>query len=86
MLGSRTDVPVPNKNETSSINVQGEVPIKSNLSEEGKKIICLHLYDEIRIYIEFLNRAVNLSDDDLRVSFKNLQKNCPDVVQLISFG
>ena len=85
MLGSKYDVAIPDKeSEAHVVNARGALPVSSNLSDAGRKIICQFLVDEIRIYIDLLNRATNLSDDDVLSSLEGLKKNCPDVMDSLA--
>ena len=44
---------------------RGCLPVRNNLSNDSQVIVCQFLKkSEIRIYIDLLNRAVNLSDND----------------------
>ncbi len=82
LLGSTYDVPVPSREDAERvINARGRLPVRNNVSEEGKMILCKYLKEEIRIYIDLLNRAVNLSDEDVRVTLEDLQRNCPEVIE-----
>ena len=82
LLGSPKDVPVPDSmNEGQVVNCQGDLPLKSNLSDEGRKLLCKLLQNEYVLYIDLLNRAVNLSDDDVKYALNNAYKNCPDILE-----
>ncbi len=82
LLGSPNDVPVPNSvDEGQSVNSQGDLPLKSNLSDKGRKLLCKLLQNEYALYIDLLNRAVNLSDDDVKHALNNAYKNCPDILE-----
>lgn len=84
LLGSTYDVPVPSREDAERvINARGRLPVRNNVSEEGKMILCKYLKEEIRIYIDLLNRAVNLSDEDVRVTLEDLQRNCPEVIETL---
>mmetsp|Transcript_3312 Transcript_3312/g.6333 ORF Transcript_3312/g.6333 Transcript_3312/m.6333 type:complete len:517 (+) Transcript_3312:198-1748(+) len=84
LLGSTYDVPVPSKKDAERvINARGRLPVRNNVSEKGKRILCRCLKEEIRMYINLLNRAVNLSDEDVRVTLEDLQRNCPEVVETL---
>jgi len=80
LLGSPHNVTVPSENETKRLNARGEVPITSNLSDEGRKTVCRFLMDDIQVYIDFLNRAINLSDDEVKVTLRDLQESCPEII------
>ncbi len=81
LLGSSHNVTVPKSDETNKLNARGELPIESNLSDEGRKTLCHFLKSDIQIYISFLNRAVNLSDEDVKVTLEDLQESCPEIVE-----
>ena len=63
------------------MNARGRLPVRNDLSDDGQVIVCQFLKNEIRIYIDLLNRAVNLSDDDIREALLDVQKNCPSVLK-----
>ena len=74
------EVDIPDEGSQSEVvNARGKLPVKAKISAKGKAVICMLLKDEIRVYIDLLNRAVNLSDDDVKVAFEEVQKNCPSV-------
>ena len=54
--------------------------MKNDLSQSGQQIICQYLTHEIRLYIDLLNRAANLSDEDVREALEKVRSNCPAVV------
>jgi len=81
-LGSKRRVNIPDEHSGGDVvNARGRLPARNNLSPGGRKIICQFLTNEIRIYIDLLNRAVNLSDDDVRAALKGVQVNCPFVMK-----
>ena len=43
---------------------------------EEQQWLCWLLYDEIRMYIMILSRAINLSDDDLREALEDVNEKC----------
>lgn len=71
---------IPGEETVDSVNTQARMPVQNNLDAHGQSVICEYLKNEIQIYIDLLNRAVNLSDEDVRGSLKTLQANCPAVV------
>lgn len=84
LLGSPTDVPTPDSiNEGKVVNAQATLPVKSNLSNEGRKLLCNMLRNEYILYLDLLNRAVNLSDDDVKLALDNAHKNCPAIFESI---
>ena len=73
---------MPNKDSGEDvINARGSLPVANNMSPKGRAIICLFLTEEIRVYTELLNRAVNLSDENIRLALERVQKNCPYVFE-----
>jgi hypothetical protein len=81
MLGAPRDVIVPERGSDADVlNARGKLPVRNNLSPRGQEILCHFLKNDIRIYIDLLNRAVNLSDDDVRDALVVIQRNCPSVV------
>ena len=81
-LGSKRRVNIPDEHSGGDVvNARGRLPVRNNLLPGGRKIICQFLTNEIRIYIDLLNRAVNLSDDDIGAALKGVQVNCPFVVK-----
>ncbi|KAL7552664.1 hypothetical protein ACHAWF_015894 [Thalassiosira exigua] len=82
MLGSENDMNVPDKFSAGDrVNARGKMPVRNNWSFPSRMIICKSLMNEIRIYINLLNRAVNLSDDDVQSEIESIQRNCPNVLQ-----
>lgn len=82
MLGSKRSVDIPDTNSDEYVvNARGKMPVQSNMSRRGRKIICEKLSKEIRIYVGLLNRAVNLSDGDVRSALLELWGSCQDVVE-----
>ena len=77
----KKEVDIPDEGSRSEVvNARGKLPVKAKISEKGKSIICMLLKDEIKIYIALINRAVNLSDEDVKVALEGVQKNCPSVI------
>ncbi len=68
------------------LNARGKLPVRNDLSPRGQDIICHFLKNDIRVYIDLLNRAVNLSDDDVRAAFEVIHRNCPSVVTSLVRG
>jgi len=54
------------------------LPIKNDLTPYLTSHICALLENEIKLYISLLNRAVNLSDEDILESLNDLNKTCPE--------
>ena len=82
LLGSKKNVDVPDKeSEGGVVNARGSLPIKNNLSATGQAIICQFLKNDIKIYIDLMNRAINLSDDDVKEALESVHKSCPSVLQ-----
>jgi hypothetical protein len=78
LLGSPNDVPIPESiNEGEVVNSQGNLPVKSNLNRNGRDILCTLLLNEYIHYINLLNRAVNLSDDDVKSKLEDIHRKCP---------
>ena len=48
------------------------------LSSETISILCQALCNEIQVYKKILNQALNMSQDQLRVSLRELEAKCPD--------
>ena len=55
-------------------------PVVTNrtVSKEGIRNLCYYLCKDIQWYKVLILSGVNLSDEDKRISFKELQKTCPD--------
>jgi hypothetical protein len=51
--------------------------VSSELSEEGRKNLCLGLRKEYETYFGMLNKAVNISPDDVAKRLELAKKNCP---------
>ncbi len=84
LLGSPEDVPVPDSiNEGKVVNSQGKLPVTSNLSDEGRESLCKFMRNEYILYFDLLNRAVNLSDDDIKSTLDDAYKNCPVTMESI---
>lgn len=87
LLGSTKPVTIPDKDsEGGKVNARGTLPIRNNLSKDGQEIVCHFLKEDIRVYVDLMNRAVNLSDDDVREALAGVQKNCPTVVESLATG
>ena len=54
-----------------------DFPIKKDLSEEGRKKLCMALNGEYKIYLKVLAEAVNLSLGDKYDSLQHSRTNCP---------
>ena len=84
LLGAPEDVPIPGSNDEGKVvNSQAKLPVRSNLSDEGRETLCKLLRNEYILYIDLLNRAVNLSDDDIKSALDDSHKNCPDILESI---
>mmetsp|Transcript_3247 Transcript_3247/g.5225 ORF Transcript_3247/g.5225 Transcript_3247/m.5225 type:complete len:125 (-) Transcript_3247:638-1012(-) len=84
ILGARRDVDIPGEgSEGERVNAGSRLPVQNTLNARGRRILCQFLTNEIRIYIDLLNRAVNLSDDDVRAALEGTQANCPSVVKYL---
>ena len=84
LLGSLEDVPIPDSiNEGKVVNSQGKLPVTSNLSDEGRESLCKFMRNEYILYFDLLNRAVNLSDDDIKPALDDAYKNCPVTMESI---
>ena len=82
LLGSPTEVPIPESvDEGQVVNSQKNLPVKSNLSSNGQRILCKLLLNEYKLYIDLINRAVNLSDDDIKTTLEEVQRNCPAIFE-----
>ena len=55
----------------------GIFKVDMELSEDGRKHICLALRDEYQIYLRLLLLSENLSEEDVDNSLKIAQQNCP---------
>ena len=87
ILGAPRDVVIPEKGSDADIlNARGKLPVRNNLSARGQDIVCHFLKNDIRVYIDLLNRAVNLSDDDVRAALEVIQRNCPLVLTSLVEG
>lgn len=81
-LGANEDVEVPEQgSDEYVINAQGRLPIRNNMSTGGGNIPCKLSTNEIRVYIDLLNRAVNISDEDVRSALEGVQKSCPTAMK-----
>jgi len=84
LLGSPKDVAIPDSiNEGKVVNTQDKLPVRSNLSNEGRESLCKLLRNEYILYIDLLNRAVNLSDSDIKSALDDVHKNCPAILESI---
>ena len=54
-----------------------DLPVKNDLREHEIRIMCKYLREEIQLYVSLLNRAVNLSNEDVVESLSDLYKTCP---------
>jgi len=52
-------------------------PVSNELSEEGRRTLCLALKREYQVYIKMLKRAENLSKEDISRSLELARANCP---------
>jgi hypothetical protein len=87
ILGSTEDVSVPEKGtEEDTVNARRSLPVRNNLTPEGREILCQLLREEIRVYVSMLNRAVNLSNDDVQSSLDGVKNNCPLVYESLSLA
>jgi len=48
-----------------------------HLSEESKKLVCDKLCNEIQVYKEILRRSINLSEEQVEESIRELSESCP---------
>lgn len=84
LLGATEDVPIPVSNDEGKVvNSQAKLPVKSNLSDEGRETLCKLLPNEYILYFDLLNRAVNLSDDDIKSALEDAHKNCSAILESI---
>ena len=82
MLGAKQNAEVPDEgSEAEAVNARGKLPVGNNLTPSGQKIICDYLRSDIRTYVDLLNRAVNLSDGEVREALEGVQKSCPSVFE-----
>jgi len=88
LLGSTQDVTIPDDDSGGKkVNARGKKPVRSNLSDRGQEYVCEHfLKNDIRRYIDIMNRAVNLSDEDVMLALEELKENCPLVVKNLAKG
>ena len=79
MLGEEKEPYTPAEgSESERVNARhDQLPVRNNLSSHGKVIVCQFLQNEARLYVDLLNRAVNLSDDDVREAIIDVQTSCP---------
>jgi len=54
-----------------------EYPVKNDLTEGGRKSLCLALANEYTIYFSLLVKAENLSNRDVYKSLEQAKRNCP---------
>ncbi len=82
MLGAKRNVDIPNEgSHEGRVNSGSTLPVRNNLTPKSRKVLCQFLTNEIRIYIDLLNRAVNLSDDDVRAELEGVETSCPSVME-----
>uniref|UniRef100_A0A7S2M8D7 Sulfotransferase domain-containing protein n=1 Tax=Skeletonema marinoi TaxID=267567 RepID=A0A7S2M8D7_9STRA len=60
-----------------SANVGSDQDRSLYLSDESISILCQALCNEIQFYKKILHRAINMSEDQLRVSLMELEAKCP---------
>mmetsp|Transcript_31780 Transcript_31780/g.72650 ORF Transcript_31780/g.72650 Transcript_31780/m.72650 type:complete len:456 (+) Transcript_31780:84-1451(+) len=87
LLGAQEDVEIPN-DESGGQHVNsrgGRQPVRNNLDAKGQKYLCEHLLkkDIIR-YIDLMNRAVNLSDEDVKREVEGINASCPTVLESLA--
>jgi len=58
------------------------LPLKNNLSIEGRNVLCNFLKDEILLYLNILIYASNLSEDDIDLSLEEIGTSCPTLFDL----
>jgi hypothetical protein len=87
ILGATKNVVVPEKDSDADVvNARGKLPVRNNLSPRGQRIICHFLKNDIRVYIGLLNRAVNLSNDDVRDALEVIHRHCPSILSSLVEG
>ena len=85
LLGAQEDVQIPT-NDGSLVNSRGgRQPVRNNLDAKGQKYLCENLLkkDIIR-YIDLMNRAVNLSDEDVKSALEGINASCPTVMKSLA--
>ena len=87
LLGAHEDVQIPNDGSGGQhVNSRGgRQPVQNNLDAKGRVYVCEHLLkkDIIR-YIDLLNRAANLSDDDVKSALEGINASCPSVLESLA--
>lgn len=87
ILGATKNVVVPEKgSDADVVNARGKLPVRNNLSPRGQRITCHFLKNDIRVYIGLLNRAVNLSNDDVRDALEVIHRHCPSILSSLVEG
>ncbi|KAL3765186.1 hypothetical protein ACHAWU_010377 [Discostella pseudostelligera] len=87
ILGATKNVVVPEKgSDADVVNARGKLPVRNNLSPRGQRIICHFLKNDIRVYIGLLNRAVNLSNNDVRDALEVIHRHCPLILSSLVEG
>ena len=56
-----------------------ELPISKQMSDSGRRNLCIALKDEYNLYLRLLGRAANLSEREKLESLKIAQRNCPEL-------
>ena len=69
-------ISVPTYNVRDSSTVRRPVGGASELSNEGRKNICLYLREEYNVYFRVLRKAGNINMGDLAESLSLARKNC----------
>jgi hypothetical protein len=56
-----------------------ELPISKQMSDSGRRNLCVALKDEYNLYLRLLGRAANLSEREKLESLEIAQRNCPEL-------
>jgi hypothetical protein len=72
---NKETIPLPVQHLRDSANI--DYRVKRQLSEEGRRNICMGLETEYRHYLTLLRRAVNLDAKDVLESLELSKMNCP---------
>ena len=56
-----------------------ELPISKQMSDSGRRNLCVALKDEYNLYLRLLGRAANLSERERLESLEIAQRNCPEL-------
>lgn len=81
VLDPQREVPKPEEKlrNTTDIGKVLEFPIKKEISQGGREVICQWLKHEYAIYMKLIDQAVNLSNDEKEKSLEYSREKCPQL-------